>query len=353
MLGFAWTVGALSALETEWGIDARTVGLTVGTSAGSMLAALLGCGVEVDVIRRHHQGVPAPADPGIEWDYRSDSGGALPPWPGFLPGSPRLLLDAVRHPAAFSPAVALSGLLPRGRGTLEPIRAVIANASAAAHDAGLVVGGWPTRPSTWIVATDYDSGARVVFGPEGSGHEAATLGDAVAASCAIPAWYSPVRVGDRLYIDGGTVSNASADLVVPLVEDGTVDEVFVLAPMASLDPDHPRSPIARLERVVRRAVTRGIQQDARRLRAAGAKVVVLTPGLYDLEVMGANLMNPRRRTEVLQTSLLSSAAALRALRLSEDIASAPDRTTDGSSDPRTDADHTDDGAAMTTDAGRR
>ena len=315
VLGFAWTVGAVSALETEWGVDARAVGLTVGTSAGSMLAALLGCGVDVDVIRRHHQGVPAPADPGIEWDYRSDSGGALPPWPGFLPGSPRLLLDAVRHPKSTSAAVALSGLLPRGRGTLDPIRTVIETAAGAAQEAGLVVDGWPTRPTTWIVATDYDSGARVVFGQA----EQAALSDAVAASCAIPAWYSPVPIGERLYIDGGTVSNASADLVLPSVQDGTIDEVFILAPMASLDPDHPRSPVARLERVVRRVITRGVQHDAERLRAAGARVVILTPGPYDLEVMGANLMNPRRRTEVLQTSLLSSAATLRALRLGDDL----------------------------------
>ena len=136
VLGFAWTVGALRALETEWGMDAAAVGLTVGTSAGSMVAALLGCGVEVDVMRRHHQGVPTPADPSIEWDYRNDSGGALPPWPGFLPGSPRLLLDAMRHPMSTSPVVALSGLLPRGRGTLEPIRAVIEAAVSAGKAGG-------------------------------------------------------------------------------------------------------------------------------------------------------------------------------------------------------------------------
>ena len=66
-------------------------------------------------------------------------------------------------------------------------------------------------------------------------------------------------------------------------------------------------------------MTRGIQQDAARLRAAGARVVVLTPGPYDLDVMGANLMNPRRRTEVLETSLLTSATTLRELRLGMDI----------------------------------
>jgi NTE family protein len=67
-------------------------------------------------------------------------------------------------------------------------------------------------------------------------------------------------------------------------------------------------------------VTRGIQHDANRLRAAGARVVVLTPGPYDLEVMGGNLMNPRRRTEVLDTALLTSTTALRELRLNIGLA---------------------------------
>ncbi len=343
VLGFAWTVGTLRALEIEWGVDANAVALNVGTSAGSTLAALLGCGIEADVIRRHHQGAPAPSDPDIDWDYRSDSGGALPPWPGFVPGSPRLLIDAVRHPMSIPAGVALSGLLPRGRGTLEPIRAVISAAMAAAavqeHDSnpdnpaaptapgpGRPGNGgeparaiWPVQPRTWIVATDYDSGARVVFGRDQAVTGPVDLGDAVAASCAIPAWYSPVPIGGRLYIDGGTASNASADLVEPLVAAGAVDEVFILAPMASVEPDRPRSPILRLERAVRRVVTRGIQQDASRLRAAGARVVVLTPGPYDLDVMGGNLMNPRRRTEVLETALLTSATALRELRLSRGI----------------------------------
>jgi NTE family protein len=37
---------------------------------------------------------------------------------------------------------------------------------------------------------------------------------------------------------------------------------------------------------------------------------VLTPGPEDLAVMGANLMDPRRRRAVLETSLRTSAAML-------------------------------------------
>ena len=125
VLGFAWSVGALRAWQDHTGIDPRQNELILGTSAGSVLGALLACGVSVDVIERHHQGVPLPADPGIEWTYE-DEAGALPPWPGWRPGSPRLVLDVVRHLRSTRPAVALSGLLPRGRGTLQPIHDMIA-----------------------------------------------------------------------------------------------------------------------------------------------------------------------------------------------------------------------------------
>ena len=42
----------------------------------------------------------------------------------------------------------------------------------------------------------------------------------------------------------------------------------------------------------------------------GTRVTVLTPGPADLAAMGANLMNPRRRSRVLDTALDTSAAAL-------------------------------------------
>jgi NTE family protein len=39
-------------------------------------------------------------------------------------------------------------------------------------------------------------------------------------------------------------------------------------------------------------------------------VTVLTPGAEDLAAMGANLMNPRSRQQVLETALRTSSAAL-------------------------------------------
>jgi NTE family protein len=315
-LGFAWTIGALAALETEAGFDVRTVQQLVGTSAGSVAAALLACGVSVDEIRRHHQGVPAPTDPPIGFDYAAGTGRALPRRPRLLPGSPRLLLDAARHPRQARPAVTLAGVLPAGRGTLEPVRRLIARV-AASSDLG---SRWPERPRTWVAATDYRSGQRVLFGRD----RLVALADAVVASCAIPAWYPPAMIDRRPYVDGGTVSNTSVDTLA----GANIDEAYVLAPMASTDLDRPRSPVSRIERALRRAITRGLVADVAALRASGMRVVLVTPGPADLAVIGANLMNPRRRTEVLESAMRTTAIRLRA-----ELAARPARARRASGQP--------------------
>jgi len=314
VLGFAWMLGALSALQEVAGFDVRDVELIVGTSAGSVTAGLLGCGVPLDAICRHHQGVPAPADPPIAYSYGAATGGALPPRPGLRPGSPRLLLDGLRHPWRLSPIVLLAGLLPAGRGTLAPVHGLMAT---VARDAGFAES-WPTRPRPWVVTADYRTGRRVVFGRDSFAAQTssrgtvpriirrASLADAVTASCSIPAWYPPTVIDGVPYIDGGTISNASVDLLL-----GTdLDEVYVLAPMASVAPDRARTALGRIERAVRRTITRGILADVAALGSAGPRTFVVTPEAADLAVIGLNLMNPARRTEVLETAEVTASAQL-------------------------------------------
>jgi NTE family protein len=304
VLGFAWMIGALAALEAEEGFDARDVEICVGTSAGSVLAALLGCGVSVETMLRHQQGIPIPGDFDIGWDYDRDSGGALPPRPSLGLGSPGLLRQVALHPRRLPPLAALSAVLPRGRGTLEPLRRMVERASL---DLPVTATGsaWPIQPQVWVVAMEYDVGRRVAFGREGA--PPATLAAAVTASCAIPGWYAPSVIAGRRYVDGGTTSPTSLDLLA----GGGLDEVYALVPMASFAYDRPRSPMARAERRLRRTVTRRVLAEATKVRQTGTEVTLLGPGPEDLQVIGANLMDPRRRTAVLATSLRTSAEALR------------------------------------------
>jgi NTE family protein len=323
VLGFAWMVGALEALEAEEGLDAREVEICVGTSAGSVLAALIGCGVGVDAVLRHQRGIPLPGDPSIGWDYDRDSGRPLPPRPGLGLGSPDLLLQVARHPRRVPPLAALSAVLPRGRGTLEPVQRMVDRVARTLRPteqdgevgrdaAGDSAARWPVSPCVWVMGLDYDGGRRVAFGREGA--PPATLAQAVAASCAIPGWYAPVVIDGRRYVDGGTCSPTSLDLLAGL----GLDEVYVLAPMASFAYDRPRSPVARLERRWRRTVTRRVLHEAAKVRASGTEVVLLGPGPEDLRAMGANLMDHRRRTAVLATSLRTSREALRRAGGTED-----------------------------------
>ena len=297
VLGAAWTIGALAALQSERGLDPRDADVLVGTSAGSVLSAFLGCGIGVDVLLDHQRGIVNAEAPDIRYDPDRDGGGALPPLPRPGIGSARGVLSTALRPWRVTPMGALSAVLPQGRGSLAPIGTLV--------DAVCPKGAWAAHPQTWIVAMDYDNGRRVAFGRDGAPH--AGLRDAVMASCAIPGWYTPIPIGGRRYVDGGACSPTSLDLVVPL----ELDEVVVLSPMTSLDYDRPETVAGRLERRFRRVVTRRLIGEVKKVSATGTKVTLLGPGAEDLAAIGANLMDPRRREKVLETSLRTSAAALR------------------------------------------
>jgi NTE family protein len=131
----------------------------------------------------------------------------------------------------------------------------------------------------------------------------------VLASCAIPGWITPQVVDGRRYVDGGVASSTSVALLAR-ESAPQLDEVYVLAPLASHAYDAPFDPVATVERGVRRVITRRLDREVRALRARGIRVTVLTPGPADLAVMGGNLLNPRRRPAVLERSLETSAEAL-------------------------------------------
>lgn len=289
VLGAAWMIGALRALEDVTGWDPRTADVIVGTSAGSVLAALLGAGVGTMSLVNHQRGSSTPEDPPLAYDH--DATAALPPRPRLRLGSRRLLLRSAQRRDTLG---ALYAVLPEGRGSLGAVGTTV---EAAA-------GSWAGHPACWVVAVDYDEGDRVVFGrPEAP---SAPISKAVMASCAIPGWFAPVDIDGRRYVDGGVHSVTSLDLLA----GRGLDEVVVLAPMVSFAYDRPRSLPMRLERAVRRMMTKRVLHEARLVRESGTAVTVLGPGADDLAAFGANLMDPARRMKVLETSLRTSAVAL-------------------------------------------
>ncbi len=297
VLGGAWMVGALTALERVHGLDARDARIIVGTSAGSLMAALLGAGVSADELRAHQMGDAVHSGPlaGLSWDYDTATGGGLPPRPRPVPGNAALVAHNVRRLRRLPPTAVLAALMPEGRGSLDSVGRLVRE---------LVPAGWAPHRGVRAVAMDYESGARTAFGAPGA--PVAGLADAVMASCAIPGWYAPVLIDGHRYVDGGACSATNVDLAAGL----GLSRVFVLAPMVSFALDHPTHWRARAERHWRARVTRRCLREVAKVHRTGTEVTVLGPGPEDLEAIGANLMAVDRRQHVLEVSLATSVRAL-------------------------------------------
>ncbi len=295
-LGFAWAATVLAEIGRQvW--DPRSADVVVGTSAGAELAAMLGAGVPASAIH-----AALTDDDGADARVRDHV--HSPAAPGRLPGLPRpslpalgLTLSAVRRRTDL--LAGLAGLLPRGSGDATWLRDLgdALTATTATTRAGAATGGaWVDHPATWLVAADTLTGERVALGSAEAPRT--SLGTAIAASWAIPGWFPPVRIGGRSFVDGGAISPTSADLLLPLVRAGAIDEVVIVAPMSSHGGATAHG-LDRAERLLRRPMTRRVDREEHDLRQAGATVRRLEPTTEDLAAMGPNFMDPRRRDQVL------------------------------------------------------
>jgi NTE family protein len=300
VLGGTWAVGALAALEQEFGFSAADADVIVGTSAGSVLAALLGSGITVPELAQQYGGEQVTSGPlaGYSFDPVQATGGKRPGLPRLLgPGSPRLIGTGIRRLRQLPATAVLSAFMPEGTKSLDRIGHLI--------DAVTPLGEWSPHRGVWVVAMDYEDGRRVVFGRPGA--RVAPLASAVMASCAIPGWFMPVTIEGRTYVDGGAISATSIDVLT----HAGLDEVYVIAPMVSFAMDNPSSVSTRLERRWRVEVTKTARNEASLVRAAGTEVRMVGPGPEDLAAIGANLMDNDRRAHVLETSMRTSPASWR------------------------------------------
>ena len=306
VVGASWLIGALEALESETGWRAGDADRIVGTSAGSVVGAFVASGIEAEYMGAYASG--RSLDGFVEAEERAETvaerltGSELRlQWalPRIGPGSWRLAITTLLHPMRHSPPAVLAGWLPRGFISTDPIRRLVEE---------FVPAPWPGHDSYWAVAADYTSGRRVAFGRDGA--PPATVGEAVAASCAIPAFYHPVKIAGRRYIDGGICSASNLDL---LRGEG-LDLVVCLNPMSSVAQATGGSPADRFAAMMRAATGRRLGREARKLREEGTKVLILQPGKADVALMGLNLMSRARRTEVMEQARKSVARDLRRVR---------------------------------------
>ncbi len=316
VMGGAWLTGALEALASETGWDPASAEYIVGTSAGSMLAALLAAGIPPWFMIAHSAGesfdglTDADGRPAAHADR---AGGAVfklhmgIPCPG--PGSPELIVRSLAAPRRHRPAALAAGWVPRGIVSTEPLKDVVRR---------VVPSGWAEHRNLWVVACDYTTGRRVAFGREGSPQ--ADLADAVAASCAIPGFYRPVRIEGRPYVDGGLWSTSNLDIL----RDCGLDLVICLNPTSSLHPTHAWNITERLASYSRSISGRRLGSEAKTLRSRGAAVVLVQPTDEDVAAMGPNLMARTGRNRVIETAVETVRSQLRQTAVRELLADLPE-----------------------------
>jgi len=286
VVGQAYQVGVLAALEREAGWDARDADIIVGTSAGSVTGAALRVGVPASDLAASTYGVATSPQGGALLKRIIPDDSPLPapsvtalfrPW---NPPSLALIGRAIRRPLAFRPEVAAMTLLPRGR-------VDISDRAHALHE--MVGDNWPD--GLWICAARRSDGGRVVFGRDGSPR--APLASAVLASCAIPGYFTPITVEGTEYFDGGVHSNTNADVL----KTCALDTVVVVSSMSAVN-GISASPDAFLRWSVHRRLTREIAH----LEAQGTTVIKIAPGPQTRHAMGLWAMAEHRAPGVVEAA---------------------------------------------------
>jgi NTE family protein len=245
--GIAWELGMLAGLA-DHEVDLRDADLVVGTSAGSVVGALITSGTGLEELYASQLAPPEPHRPvrmGIATIVR---------W-GL----------AVACSRGSEQVGARVGKMALARVTVpEAERRGIIEARLRVHT-------WPQR-ALLVTAVDAESGEFAAFGT-GSQVEgtAVTLVDAVAASCSVPGVWPPITIGGRRWIDGGVRSATNADLAAGY------ERVVVLAPIA---------------RGFRPATGAAAQVAVLREQA---QVALVTPDAAARRAIGHNLLDAARR----------------------------------------------------------
>jgi NTE family protein len=272
-LGCAYHAGVLASLAHHLDWDARDAASIVGTSAGSLVAALVRCGVAPDEMALLMRDGPADRLPARLRPLHDASTAPMP--------STTQLLRAIRPPTpaglcrsarSRSPRPALVSMLRPGRVDLAELTRLLDELGVRARGAS-----WP-RGDLRICAVSARTGRLRVL-DDGAGVDLST---AVAASCAVPGLFAPQAVEGDLLVDGGMRSVTNAD-VLPFDD---LDEVWVVAPMAGATFSGLAAGIgARIRGALRRE-----------LRAAprDMPIRVFAPGEEARTAMGLDLMRRDR-----------------------------------------------------------
>jgi NTE family protein len=244
VVGLGWELGIVEGLR-EGGVDLARADTIVGTSAGSVVGAVLESGIPIASLPERA------AELGPELEALT----ATIDLPTVDEIGARWRAAGMRPTEAER--VAIGALAAAARtGTAEDYVSVMTRLlPVTTWPAGLVVTGVRVDDGSFVA---WNAGSSV------------PIATAVAASCALPGGFPPVPSGGARYVDGGVRSPVNLDVAAGH------DTVIVLVPAAG---DEIEALIA---------------DEAHVIRAAGGRVVELLPDTAGTEAIGPDIMDLER-----------------------------------------------------------
>lgn len=257
VLGIAWSIGLIAGLTRE-GADVQSVGLWVGASAGSVVAAKLACGFAIDELLEEQTNGTAAANEMLRPYSQAE-----------VNEKNQVLFEKVHGDLAQARQRIGAWALRSNTPSSEERRAIVAQ---RLHNAD-----WPSKPLRIVSINAHDGTEKIWDCTSG-----ASLVDAVAASCAVPGVWPPVQLLGEHFIDGGLRSMTNADLATG------ARRVLVISPQGYSDSN---------------PVSGHLRSELKVLQASGSQVQVIAPDAASLEAIGSNILDPSRCAQVATAGL--------------------------------------------------
>ena len=283
LVGIAYHAGVLRAVA-ELGIDPNDASLIVGTSAGSVMGSYLRVGTSIEDLWTLAIGThPSFEGLGATPEERRKSMSLVPSFGSAADLSRRMIGSYWVLLRSFMPVP-----MPRVPTPVQrAFRAGLFSMSGARVQMETDLGTtWPERPLA-LCAVDLASGQRTVL--SATSDVSATLSQAVLASCAVPGLYVPIRLGRRVFVDGGVHSSTNLD--VALRHDN--QPVVCIAPMDYTADDLDGGVVTgvdALARIARRLPHRQLLGELAKAARQGTRVVLIRPTPEEVRDHGINLM---------------------------------------------------------------
>ena len=270
-VGVAWEVGLAAGLEQE-GVRLVDADLFVGTSAGSIVGAMLALGRPTAELFATQHAIADEAAP------RGTTNGAFDLGP--------LIQQFIKLYTSDAPPQQLRADI--GRFALDAKVAMGEDEwlETFKNSDLIAMGEWPSRPYI-CTAVDAETGEFVTWSKDRN----VPLVRAIASSCCVPGIFPPVTIKGRRYIDGGMKSATNAELAAGH------ERVVVVSVTGGMERAAKAFP-GLAERAKKR-----MDDELIAITSRGGQVRMILPDAESMAAFGTNLMDFSRRGEIADAGL--------------------------------------------------